>query len=59
MLLPQCGRTFSSSGWLKAHFEEHLKELEKNNFNVLFDKFINSRTNHQNLHYNSNVRNEM
>ena len=62
---PNCGRTFSSSGWLKAHFEEHLKELEKNNFNVLFDKFINSKFTcsnsvmNQHLHYNCNVRNEM
>ena len=37
---PNCGRTFSSSGWLKAHFEEHIKDLKKNSFNILFEKFI-------------------
>ena len=37
---PHCGRTFSSSGWLKAHFEEHIKDLKKNSFNILFEKFI-------------------
>lgn len=39
---PHCGRTFSSSGWLRAHFNEHLKKMEANPFNVLFDKFIKS-----------------
>lgn len=38
---PHCGRTFSSSGWLKAHFEEHLKKMMNNRFNVLFEKVIN------------------
>ena len=37
---PNCGRTFSSSGWLKAHFEEHIKDLKTNSFNILFEKFI-------------------
>ena len=37
---PNCGRTFSSSGWLKAHFEEHIKDLKKNKFNILFEKFL-------------------
>ena len=40
---PNCGRTFSSSGWLKAHFEEHIKELKKNSFNILFEKFLNDK----------------
>ena len=40
---PNCGRTFSSSGWLKAHFEEHIKDLKKNSFNILFEKFINDK----------------
>ena len=68
---PNCGRTFSSSGWLKAHFEEHLKDLENNTFNVLFDKFINNSKfvlnnssinniyNANYIHYNCNVRNGM
>lgn len=39
---PHCGRTFSSSGWLRAHFNEHLKKMEMHPFNVLFDKVIHS-----------------
>ena len=42
---PNCGRTFSSSGWLKAHFEEHIKDLKKNKFNILFEKFIRNNKN--------------
>ena len=42
---PHCGRTFSSSGWLKAHFEEHMKDLKKNSFNILFEKFIRNNKN--------------
>ena len=37
---PGCNRTFSSSGWLKAHFKDHLKQLEKSKFSELFKKFI-------------------
>lgn len=39
---PHCGRTFSSAGWLKAHYDEHLKELKYKQFNVLFEKFVNN-----------------
>lgn len=39
---PNCNRTFSSSGWLKAHFDEHYKEIQQHKFCVLFDKYINS-----------------
>ena len=42
---PNCGRTFSSSGWLKAHFEEHMKDLKKNSFNILFEKYIRNNRN--------------
>ena len=38
---PHCGRTFSSAGWLKAHFEEHLKEISQSQFSKLFDKYFN------------------
>ena len=41
---PNCGRTFSSSGWLKSHFNEHLKLLKKNKFNILFEKYISKKT---------------
>jgi hypothetical protein len=37
---PGCNRTFASSGWLKSHFNEHMKEIKMNKFNVLFDEFI-------------------
>ena len=42
---PNCGRTFSSSGWLRAHFEEHKNELKNNTFNILFEKFIRNNKN--------------
>ena len=37
---PGCTRKFTSSGWLRAHFGEHLNEIKKKRFNVLFDKLI-------------------
>jgi len=37
---PTCSRTFASSGWLKSHFEEHLREIQKNKFNEQFAKLI-------------------
>ena len=37
---PGCNRTFSSSGWLKAHLKEHLKQVENNWFSIAFRKFI-------------------
>ena len=37
---PSCGRTFASAGWLKSHFNEHLHELKKNKFNILFENFL-------------------
>ena len=37
---PSCGRTFASAGWLKSHFQEHLKEIKKNKFNILFENFL-------------------
>ena len=33
---PGCNRTFSSSGWLKAHFKEHLKQIHNSLFSKLF-----------------------
>jgi hypothetical protein len=41
---PGCARTFASSGWLRSHFQEHLKEIKKNKFNLLFDDFIEQIT---------------
>ena len=35
-----CGRTFSSSGWLKSHLEEHLKEIKDSLFSKFYEKFI-------------------
>ena len=37
---PGCERTFSSAGWLKAHFKDHLKQIKNSNFSVLFKKYI-------------------
>lgn len=37
---PDCKRTFSSSGWLKAHYKEHLKELHKSNYCKLFEQMV-------------------
>ena len=37
---PKCKRTFTSSGWFKAHLDEHLKELCKCDFNVQFNNLI-------------------
>lgn len=38
---PNCSRTFASSGWLKSHFEEHLREIKDNEFNKEFEKMLN------------------
>ena len=37
---PNCGRTFSSSGWLRAHFDEHLKDLSHSKYTLLFERFV-------------------
>lgn len=37
---PSCKRTFSSSGWLRSHFNEHMKDVKKNKFNIMFDDYI-------------------
>ena len=37
---PSCGRTFASAGWLRSHFQEHLKEIKKNKFNIMFENFM-------------------
>ena len=55
---PGCNRTFSSSGWLKAHFKEHLKQLEKSKFSVLFKRFIYKREVFKNLDNTQNDNNK-
>ncbi len=37
---PGCNRTFSSSGWLKAHFKEHLNQVHNSIYSKIFEKFI-------------------
>ena len=37
---PGCNRTFSSSGWLKAHFKDHLKQIHNCLFCKLFQRII-------------------
>lgn len=36
---PSCNRTFSSSGWLKTHIEEHMREIHSDEFNKDFEKY--------------------
>ena len=55
---PGCNRTFSSSGWLKAHLKEHLKQIENNWFNKAFKKYIykgpNSKKNFEQINKDKN-----
>ena len=37
---PCCNRTFSSSGWLKAHLKDHLKQIHNSKYCRLFEKYI-------------------
>lgn len=37
---PDCKRTFSSSGWLKSHLNEHMDDIYQDIFNKEFDKHI-------------------
>lgn len=37
---PDCGRTFSSSGWLKSHLEDHMNEIKSHQFNKDFEKIV-------------------
>jgi len=37
---PDCKRTFSSSGWLKAHLKSHLKQIHNSKYCKLFENFI-------------------
>ena len=52
---PGCNRTFSSSGWLKAHFKEHLKHLEKSKFSILFKRFVYKKNILKNI---GNIKND-
>ena len=42
---PGCNRTFSSSGWLKAHLKGHLKQIHNSNYCKLFEKYLNDYIN--------------
>jgi hypothetical protein len=37
---PGCNRTFSSSGWLKAHLKYHLKQIHNSKYCKLFESYI-------------------
>ena len=37
---PGCNRTFSSSGWLKAHLKNHLKQIHNSKYCKLFENYI-------------------
>ena len=57
---PNCNRTFSSSGWLKAHLKEHLKQIHNSKYCKLFEKFIinekiQSMNKRNNFYYNNMI----
>ena len=37
---PNCNRTFSSSGWLKAHLKNHLKQIHNSKYCKLFESYV-------------------
>ena len=37
---PGCERTFSSSGWLKAHLDQHLKKIHNSKYCKLFENYL-------------------
>jgi hypothetical protein len=37
---PGCNRTFSSSGWLKAHLKNHLKQIHNSKYCKLFENYV-------------------
>ena len=58
---PNCNRTFSSSGWLKAHLKEHLKQIHNSKYCKLFEKVILNekiqlnKINKKNLYFSNNL----
>ena len=55
---PGCNRTFSSSGWLKAHFKEHLKQIHNSRFSLLFKKYIYNQQMNKINNKNNNCNHE-
>ena len=46
---PGCNRTFSSSGWLKAHLKNHLKQIHNSKYCKLFENYaLNQKMNKMN-----------
>ena len=39
---PGCNRTFSSSGWLRTHYSEHLQEIHSSAYCKLFEEYLSS-----------------
>ena len=37
---PGCNRTFSSSGWLKAHLDKHLKKIHHGKYSKMFETIL-------------------
>jgi ribosomal protein L16 Arg81 hydroxylase len=37
---PGCNRTFSSSGWLKAHLDKHLNQIHNSKYCKLFENYL-------------------
>lgn len=58
---PGCNRTFTYSGWLKAHYKIHLKEIQESAYCRLFKKYKLENENNLliniNKSYNNNCNN--
>ena len=56
---PGCNRTFSSSGWLRTHYSEHLQVIHSSAYCRLFSKYLMSEKsillNNMNQFYYSNA----
>ena len=52
---PDCNRTFSSSGWLKAHLKKHLKQIHNSKYCLLFENFIMNENIHKIANKNKSI----
>ena len=52
---PDCNRTFSSSGWLKAHLKNHLKQIHNSKYCILFENFIMNENIHKITNKNKSI----
>ena len=59
---PGCNRTYTYSGWLKAHYKVHLKEIHESAYCKLFEKYkleqnLNEMQKKLNKSFNNNYNN--